>query len=224
MNFPYTDYLTETVNGLRWYLTPAGALPSITTVLGVSESAEKKASLENWRISLGAQKADAHSQKARDHGTNVHLLTERFLKGEDVNALINGQPVPGADLAAFNALKFKLRKIKPWGIEKAVYSPMLEVAGRFDCVGEYNDIPSIIDFKTAGRIKHKEDIADYALQLTFYAIAHNELYDTDIRQGVILMSSAGGMPQEFTVDITTKLDELLVRIQKFWEKTLANVK
>jgi ATP-dependent exoDNAse (exonuclease V) beta subunit len=224
MKFEYQDYPTETVMGLRWYITPAGALPSITTVLGVSEPEEKKASLEAWRVSLGHEKAAAHSLKATTHGTMVHLLAERFLKGENVDAPVNGQPIPGADKAAFNALKLKLRKISPvWGQEVSVYSPTLEVAGRLDCVGEYDGVQSIIDFKTAGRLKSRKDIEDYELQLAFYAKAHNELFGTNIEQGVILMSAAGGMPQEFKVDVLSKLEELRARIATFWAKTLAKV-
>jgi ATP-dependent exoDNAse (exonuclease V) beta subunit len=222
--FAYEDYPTETVMGLRWYITPAGALPSITTILGVSEPEEKKASLEAWRVSLGHEKAAAHSLKATQHGTMVHLLAERFLKGEDVDAPVNGIAVPGPDKAAFNALKLKLKAINViYGQEKSVYSPILEVAGRFDCVGEYKHVPSVIDFKTAGRLKTRKDIEDYYLQLAFYAIAHNELFGTDIKQGVILMSAAGGMPQEFKVNIEEHIDVLCARIAIFWQKTLAKV-
>jgi ATP-dependent exoDNAse (exonuclease V) beta subunit len=222
MKFQYADYKTEQVNGLRWYITPAGALPSITTVLGVSEPAEKTASLNAWRTSLGQEKAAAHSKKATDHGSMVHLLAERFLKGEDVDAPVNGVPVSGVDKMAFNALKLKLKQINEiWGQEQAVYSPSLEIAGRFDCMGEYKKVPSIIDFKTAGRLKSRKDIEDYELQLLMYATAHNELYGTNVQRGVILMSSAGGMPQEFIVDFTPELmEKLKARVAIFWQKTL----
>jgi genome maintenance exonuclease 1 len=224
MKFQYENYDTETVKNMRWYITPAGALPSITTVLGVSEPEEKKASLVAWQNSLGVAKAAEKSKQATEHGTMVHLLAERFLKGEDVDALVNGMPVPGPDKAAFNALKLKLRQINEvWGQEQSIYSPSLEVAGRFDCMGEYKHVPSIIDFKTAGRLKNRKDIEDYELQLAFYAKAHNELYGTDVRQGVILMSAAGGMPQEFIVDVQAKLPELEARIKTFWVKVLADV-
>lgn len=224
MKFNYEEYSTETVKGLRWYITPAGALPSITTVLGVSEAPEKKASLVNWQNSLGTVKAAAVSKTATDHGTMVHLLAERFLKGEDLNAPVNGKAIPNVDMMAFNALKLKLKQINEvWGQEQSVYSTSLEVAGRFDCIGMYKNKPSIIDFKTAGRLKTRKDIADYELQLCFYAIAHNELYGTEIKQGVILMSAAGGMPQEFIVDIEPHVEELKERIRLFWERILVDM-
>lgn len=222
--FPYKQYETTNELGLRWYHTPAGPMPSITSVLGVSETAEKKASLENWRNSLGHDKAAAKTKQATDHGTMVHLMAERFLKGEDPYAPVNGAAIPGPDTAAFNSLKLKLKKIVVWGQEKAVYSPALEVAGRFDCAGTYKDVPSIIDFKTSlTRLKTRKDVEDYELQLTFYAFAHNELFGTKIKQGVILLAGAGGMPQEFIVDVDAKLDPLIERIGIFWERTLAKV-
>lgn len=225
MKFDYKDYPTETELGLRWYITPDGAFPSITTILGVSEPPEKKASLDNWRNSLGALKADAHTKKAQDHGTMVHLCAERFLKGEDPFALVDGKPISDIDKAGFNGLKLKLKQItEVWGQEQSIYSPLLEVAGRFDCVGIYKNRPMIIDFKTAGRIKNKNDIKDYYLQLAFYAAAHNETFGTDIQEGVILMSAAGGMPLEFIVKIDEHLEPLVERIEIFWEKTLARVK
>lgn len=222
--FAYQDYPTTTELGLRWYNTPVGALPSITTVLGVSEPPEKKASLENWRVSLGHDKAAAKTKAATDHGTMVHLLAERFLKGEDPYAPVNGIAIPGIDVMAFNSLKLKLKKIVVWGQEQSVYSPSLEVAGRFDCAGTYKDVESIIDFKTSlTKLKTRKDIEDYELQLCFYAFAHNELFGTKIKQGVILMAGAGGMPQEFIVDTEARLDDLIVRIAKFWELTLAKL-
>ena len=224
MKYPYEEYVTTSDLGMRWYHTPSGALPSITTVLGVSDPPEKMLSLKRWQESLGAEKAAQKSKEATDHGTMVHLLAERFLKGEDPYAPVDGVPVPQKDSAGFNALKIDLRTINEvWGQEQSIYSPTLEVAGRFDCIGEYKGKPSVIDFKTSSRIKSREDIANYELQLCFYACAHNELFGTNIEQGVVLMSSAGGMPQVFIVRIEDHIEELVNRIQIFWEKVLPKI-
>lgn len=222
--FKYSDYETETVNGMRWYITPDGALPSITTVLGITEPEEKKASLENWRNSLGRDKAAAHTKAAAEHGTMVHTLAERYLKKQEVFAPVNGKQIAQEDKNAFNSLKLKLNLINEvWAQEQAVYSPILEVAGRMDCVGEYRGVPSIVDFKTAGRVKNKADIADYELQLCFYAQAHNELYGTNIKQGVIIMAAAKGFPLEFIIDLPAKMDELCGRVAGFWSRVLADI-
>lgn len=225
MKFPYVDYPAEMVKGMRWYHTPHGAFPSITTILGVSEPAEKTKSLEAWRVSLGREKAAAVTQKSCDHGTMVHLMIERHLAGQDALALVNGQKIAQADINGFNALKLKLRSIdEVWGQEQSLYSPTLEVAGRFDCIGLYKGEPMVIDFKTSmNKVKGKDDIKDYELQLCFYAHAHNELYGTEINKGVILMVAQTGFPLEFIIDLTPKLDELKERIKTFWAKVLATV-
>lgn len=221
MTFTYPELSTVSHNG-RWYCTPQDKYyPSITTILGTTSPPEKVASLENWRNSLGHAKADAVSKTAMERGTNVHLLAERYLKGEQVDAHIGGKPVPHPDMASFNALKFKLKNIdEVWGQEVALYSDSIEVAGRCDLVGKYKGVPCIVDFKTASRIKKREDINDYALQLAFYAIAHNEMFGTDINTGVILMVAETGFPMEFTIDLPDQYEELGKRVEIFWAKAL----
>lgn len=220
MKFKYPELETESHNGQRWYLTPNGAMPSITTIIGQTTPPEKVASLENWKNSLGIEKAAAVSKKAINHGTNVHLLAERHLKKEDVLAPINGQPVPEADRNAFNALKLKLNKIEEiWGQEVALYSNTIEVAGRCDLIGVFKGKPVIIDFKTSSRVKSRKDIADYALQLLFYGLSHNSMFDTSIETGVILMVAETGFPMEFTVKFTSSLElALLERVNTFYSQ------
>lgn len=218
MKFQYTDISTVSHQGRRWYDTPAGFMPSITTVLGYTEPEEKKASLKKWQESLGPVKAAQVSKAATDRGTNVHLLCERFLKGEKVDAPINGQPVPGPDMQSFNALKLKLNKIdEVWGQEVALYSTSLELAGRCDLIAVYKGQPVIIDFKTSSRIKTHKDIDGYKLQLAFYAQAHNEMFGTDIKEGIILMVAESGFPQEFKVPLEEQLPELKQRALRFWQ-------
>ena len=73
-----------------------------------------------------------------------------------------------------------------WGLEVGLILDNL-YAGTADCVGTYDDVPSLIDFKTARRIKKREWIEDYFLKGCAYANAHNVMFDTDIKQIVILM-------------------------------------
>ena len=215
--FDYPDISTVSHSGQRWYDCPNGFYPSITTILGNTEPPEKVASLQNWKDSLGHVKAAEVSKKATDHGTNVHLLAERYLKKEQVDATINGQPVPTPDMAAFNALKLKLNKIDEiWGQEVALYSETIEVAGRCDLVGMYKGIPCIVDFKTSSRVKQRKDIEAYELQLAFYGIAHNEMFGTDINTGIILMVAETGFPMEFSVVLADQYEKLAQRVEKFW--------
>jgi ATP-dependent exoDNAse (exonuclease V) beta subunit len=225
-SYSYIQCQTETILGLRFYHTPEGSFPSITTVLSGTQSEEKMASLENWRSAVGHDNAIRITKTSTDHGTMVHLLAERFLKGEDPFAPVNGNPIAPADIGAFNALRLKLKKItKIWGQEEALFSKSLGVAGRFDCIGEYQGVPCVIDFKTSlNRIKKREDIEDYELQLQFYAYAHNELYGTDINHGVILMVAQQGIPLEFLVKFDPyHLCELKRRIAVFYQKLCDNL-
>lgn len=217
--FDYKEMSAAIVGSVRKYDTPCGKLPSITSILGTTAPAEKVASLKRWQDALGTQKAAAVSKKATDHGSNVHLLCERHLKGEDVLAPIDGKPVPHDDRNAFNAMKMKIKNIdEVWGIEVPLFSETLNVAGRCDLIGRYKGVPSIIDFKTASRVKSKDDITDYALQLAFYSIAHNEMFDTNIQQGVILMVAQTGFPMEFTFVLDEHYEELIERVEAFFRK------
>jgi genome maintenance exonuclease 1 len=199
-NYQPIEAVTHPTSGVRLYKTPDGDFPSITTMLGQTMPPDKAAVLQRWRDSIGHEEADAHSKRATDHGTMVHTCVERFLLGTPIDAPVDGEPVPPRALESVQSLKLKLKKISLiYGQEQAVWSKTLKLAGRFDCMGVYDGVPSIIDFKTSGRMKTREDIADYELQLAFYAIAHNELFGTDVRNGVILMSVDGGFPLEFRV-------------------------
>lgn len=216
MKFQYEDISTVSHNGQRWYDTPYGYYPSITTILGLTETPEKKASLKRWQDALGAQAA-VISKAATTRGTNTHLLAERYLKKEKLDAPIDGVAVSSADLQTFNALKTKLDKIdEVWGQECALYSKELELAGRCDLIGTYKGIPAIIDFKTASRVKGHKDIGDYKCQLAFYATAHNEMFNTTIEDGFILMIAETGFPMEFKVKIADHMPELKERAARFW--------
>lgn len=205
-------------------MTPVGALPSITTVLSVSQPAEKVASLEAWRNSLGHEQAAKKTKEATDHGTIVHLLVERFLKNEELMAPTSEGTITPMDVLAFNSLKIDLKNITEiWGQEQALYSNELEIAGRFDCIGCYKGVPSVIDIKTAGRIKSEADIEDYKLQLAFYAKAHNELFGTNIDQGVILMAANRGFPERWVIKLSPHIEALKQRSAIFWQKVLAQV-
>lgn len=223
MKFSYPELETITHNDQRWYDTPSGFFPSITTVLGFTEAPEKKASLKRWQESLGALAAQK-TKAAIDRGTNVHLLCERYLKGEKLDAPIDGAPVKSEDMQSFNALRAKLDKVtEVWGQEVALYSSKLELAGRCDLICEYRGVPTIVDYKTSSRVKQHGDITNYKLQVCFYGQAHNEMFGTDIQQGIILMVAETGFPMEFKVRLSEHLPELQRRAQVFWQDAINRV-
>lgn len=215
--FDYPALSTMGYKGQRWYVCgDEKAYPSITTILNISMPEEKKKKLDDWRNILGPEKAAQKSKEATDRGTNVHKMLEEYLNGESPK--IEG--IPREDIQVYNSIKIGLKKVtKIYGQEVALFSDVLQVAGRCDLAGMYKNEEAIIDFKTAGRSKSEKEIEDYWLQCTFYALAHNEMFGTDINKGVILMGVKDGLPLTFEKDLMQYVGPLLERIEKFY-KTL----
>lgn len=215
MHFDYKEYDTVTIKGMRWYRIDGFTYPSVTSVLGGTMSKEKQSVLDAWRNSLGVDKAAAEAKRAADRGTRLHLMTEQYLKGEEIN-------VPDAthvEWGMFNSLKPKLNKIgKIAGQEVVLYSHGLEIAGRCDCIAEWNGELCIIDFKTSNNHKNDKMIEDYKYQLCAYAICHNEMFDTNIKKGVVLMGVENGMPLEFKIDLEPFIPKLFHRVEEFYQK------
>jgi ATP-dependent exoDNAse (exonuclease V) beta subunit len=222
MKFNYQELSASSVDGMRLYATPdRNYYPSITTVLGKTQPPEKAAALEGWRNAIGHEEAQRQTEAAASNGTGVHLLIERYLKKEE---LVQGDEFTEKMMQGFNSLKLKLNKItEVWGQEVPLFSNLLRVAGRCDCIGVYKGKPCIIDFKTSRRIKNKDEIEDYYLQLTAYSIMHNEMFGTDIVDGVVLMTSGEGFPQEFCVNLLEYVDPLVKRVDKFYEQLEATM-
>ena len=216
MSFDYKEFSAEMIQGLgRVYHTPLGPYPSITTMLVQSAPAEKTSYLEAWKARVGNAKANQITNDAATRGTNTHLMLERYVNGQE--AFKEGE-FPEAHIKVFKSLKLELKKInKVYGQEVVLYSDMLQVAGRCDLVGEYQGVMSIIDYKTSSRVKSKDEIGDYWLQTAFYAIAHNEMFGTDIQKLVILMGVENHLPMVFRKTITEDLiTELFDRVTKFY--------
>jgi genome maintenance exonuclease 1 len=99
---------------------------------------------------------------------------------------------PYAHPSWFMAAEVILKGLVPnvdefWGVEVPLYYSGL-YAGTTDCVGVWKGRPAIMDFKQSNKVKKREYIGDYFLQLCAYAQAHNNMHGTDINQGVILMA------------------------------------
>lgn len=218
--FQYPEYEAISLDDMRFYIIDEQTMyPSITTMLGKTASRDKVESLMRWQRGIGIEAAAAHTQEACRHGTCLHLLAERFLKGEElVQDAVNDEIVE-KDIGAFNTLRPMLKHINEiWCQEKTLCSHTLQLAGRTDLIGVYDGVESIIDFKTSGRLKDHDDIDDYRLQLCAYAIMHNEMFGTNISQGVVLMISAAGFPQKFIVDLMPEIPILCARIDDFFNQ------
>jgi genome maintenance exonuclease 1 len=195
-------------DGKRYYTLPDGTrLPSVTTVLG----AQKKDAIMAWRKRVGEDVANTISKKATGRGTNVHTLCERYLNNESL-----GDIMPDAK-EMFYTLKPYLNKINNIHYqEQALWSKQLGMAGRVDCIGEYDGVLSSIDFKTSKRIKSHEDIEDYFWQTSAYALMYEELIGEPIHQLVIIMAVEDNQPLVF-IQKTEDHIEGLVKAINFYK-------
>ena len=172
-------------------------VPSVTTVL--SGTSKSKDGLIQWRNRVGEEEAERIIKQSTDIGTAVHEAIENYLNGKSWD---NFEQTHDQSLAQKISKKFVNDGLKGiteiWGLEVGLLLDNL-YAGTADCVGLYRDIPTLIDFKTAKKIKKREWIEDYFLQGCAYANAHNVMFGTNIEQIVILMVDRDGMFQEFIV-------------------------
>ena len=183
------------VDGKRRYAAPGGApVASVTTILS---NTKDQSHLIAWRKRVGEQKAQEITTEAAGVGTRMHKYLEDYIEfGEWPTAGSN----PYAKQAHMMATKIKVHAMDDideiWGSEVPLYVPNI-YAGTTDLVGVYKGNPCIMDFKQTNKPKKLEWVEDYFLQLTAYAIAHNEVHGTDIREGHIFMCSRAGEYQQF---------------------------
>ena len=172
-------------------------VPSVTTVL--SGTSKSKDGLVQWRNRVGDEEADRIIKQSTDIGTAVHEAIEKFLNKEDWDNFENTSDQILAKNISNKFIKDALKGITEiWGLEVGLILDNL-YAGTADCVGLYKDIPTLIDFKTAKKIKKRDWIEDYFLQGCAYANAHNVMFGTDIQQIVILMVDRNLIFQEYIV-------------------------
>jgi genome maintenance exonuclease 1 len=186
--FNYHELSRTTEEGKRLYSTPDGSrVPSVTTILDKTKPEEKKAALNEWRKRVGVENAQKITTEAANRGTRMHTYLEHYVKEGELKDR-GSNPFGWASHAmAQTVIEDGLINVDEyWGVEVPLYFPKL-YAGTTDCVGIHQKDQSILDFKQTNKPKKAEWIEDYYLQLTAYALAHNEVYGTNIRKGVVLM-------------------------------------
>lgn len=204
-----TDLKSQTFpDGKRYYTLPDGTkLPSVTTVLG----AQKKDAIMAWRKRVGEDVANAISKKATGRGTNVHTLCERYLNNEPLGAVM-----PDA-VEMFRTLKPLLNRIDNIHYQEcALWSKQLGMAGRVDCIGEFDGVLSVIDFKTSKKIKTLAHIEDYFWQTSAYALMYEELIGQPIDNLVIIMAVEDEQPLLFQQKTADHIHGLVKAI-KFYQ-------
>jgi len=218
--FNYTPLSRENVDGSRKYATPDGErLPSVTTILEATKPEEKKKALQEWRNRVGHKQAQAITTEAAGRGTRMHKWLENYVKTGDTGEPGNNPYSLQSHNMAQSIITQGLSKCNEfWGTEVSLYFPKV-YAGTTDLVGIHDGAEAIMDHKQTNKPKKREWIEDYFLQLAFYATAHNEVYGTNIRKGVIFMCSADNIYQEFIVDTNEwdkYVDMMWLRIEQYY--------
>jgi len=211
--YNYTfDMKVETLPEGRTYFTPDGNYPSITTILGKTAN---NIWLQKWKDKVGEEEAARISKKATDRGTLVHKYAERYFNKEEIFSDLAQE---SSDVIQMSKDLIKITESgvdEIWGQEQILWSKKYWYAGRCDMVGIWKGKPSIIDFKTSKKTKYIKQIKDYFIQCCGYAVAHNEMFGTGIRNIVILITVDGKEPQCFETSAVPFLSELKLRINQY---------
>jgi hypothetical protein len=224
--YNYTPLSRESVEGKRHYALPDGSrVPSVTTILEKTKPEEARQALQNWRKAVGEERAQQITTEAANRGTRMHTYLERYVKQDDIGDFPTN---PFAQPSWFMAAKVILEGLQHadeyWGSEVPLYYSGL-YAGTTDLVGVWKGQPAIMDFKQSNKIKKREWIDDYFIQLAAYAAAHNETHGTDIKTGVILMCVKPATPddepvyQEFVLepkDFAYWSDQWMRRVELYY--------
>jgi genome maintenance exonuclease 1 len=212
----------EMVDGKRVYLTPEGfKFPSVTTV--ISNNREKVAGIARWRQRVGEEKANNISSRSTNRGTKYHSIVEDYFNNDLDLKKYSKFPLP---VLMFQHSRDVLDRINNIYLqEAALYSKHLELAGRVDCIAEFDGVLSIIDFKTAVEPKREKYLYDYFVQETAYACMLQELYGLSVKQLVTIVACENGETQvkvlppkkEFFVKLMSYIDEYQ---ERYGEKTI----
>ena len=197
-SYRYPKTVREMVEGQRHYILNEEKLPSVTTILSATQSAEKRESLAKWRERVGEAEATRIVDSAGARGTAMHKILEKYVLGEGyLDETTVGKQ---AHNMALQVIQSGLSNITEYyGTECTLYYPGL-YAGQTDLVAIHKGEDAIIDFKQTNKPKRREWIEDYCLQLAAYAMAHNFIYKTKITKGVVMMCSKDNYYQEFVIE------------------------
>lgn len=211
--YDYKEMRRRQVDGRRLYETPdGGRVPSVTTIL---DKTTDKTFLREWKQRIGEEKAANITRTSTGLGTKMHKMLEDY---------INEDTEPQGNLIALAMARAIIREglkdvDEVWGMEVPLYYPGV-YAGTTDCVGVFQGEPAIIDFKNSYKLKKREWISGYFEQLTAYAAAHNAMFETDIKQGVIMLATQDGIYQQFELngeEWNTHSTNWAQRVEKYYE-------
>jgi len=177
----------ETIDGVRYYSVPdEDELLKLVSITSITSHFNKEIFVK-WRKRVGTEEADRITKAATRRGTDMHTLTENYLKNEEL------PEVPPISDFLFKIAKGKLNKIDNiHALEGALYSKELGIAGTVDCIAEYDGELAIIDFKTSKKPKPRNWVEHYFVQCMAYGCMLYELTGISVKKLVIIMACENG--------------------------------
>lgn len=205
----------RTPDKYRYYMTPAGnRYPSVTSILGEY----KTRALADWRGKLGDDVADTISKQAARRGTRFHDQMERILHNSmHIDRLL--EPTLSENLKLVTE-KLSENMDNIHRCESTLYNDSLRIAGRVDCIAEWNGILSVIDFKTSTSAKKEKNIRSYFEQATAYALMYEKESGLVVPQVVIIIATDAeyNSPQIFVRQKDQYIVSLMRKITNFHTK------
>jgi len=184
----------QTIDGSRVYVVDGNNYPSISTIC----SFRKRKSIAEWRARVGEEEATKISTRAASAGTSLHSIVEDYLNNDLDLDKYKDKFLP---LLLFKQAKPMLERINNIHFQEApLYSHEFGIAGRVDCIAEFDGKLSVIDFKTSSKEKKESWIENYFVQETGYAMMYQERSGIKVDQIVTLITCQNGFTQVFVKD------------------------
>ena len=219
--FEYQELYRTSENGKRLYATPDGKkLPSVTTILDKTKPEKSRQALNKWKRRVGEEKAQQITTEAANRGTRMHTYLEHYVKTGEIKPAGTNPYAWASHAMAQTVIDQGLKKVDEfWGVEIPLYFPNL-YAGTTDGCGIHLGEEAILDYKQTNKPKREEWIDDYKLQLVAYALAHNEVYGTKIRKGVVLMCVRPELDAQCNIIKPPQYQEFVLQSEDFdhWEQ------
>lgn len=194
----------------RKYKTPDGIFPSVTTVTGW----KKRAFFAKWR-----RENPEESKRVLSRGTKLHSLIETYLRNNlTPTALFEATGTTEANL--FTSMQQDIDRIGSiYAIEVPLWSRKVGLAGRTDCIGEFDGVPSVIDFKSSNYLKSEDAIQDYFMQATAYSLMWQDRTGQELRNIAILIGVEDALEEDgcqvFTADPREYIEDLVEAIKTY---------
>jgi len=193
---PLEEVTSRTLETGRFYKIDDQWMPSITTVVGN----QSKHGILAWQKRVGFAEAEKVRRAAAWRGTQYHNLVEKYLKNE----LEEIEESKGLPTYLFRSARETLNRISNiHAIEAPLFSRNLCIAGRVDCIAEFDNELAIIDFKTTKTLKKEEYLEKYFVQEAAYAYMYYEMTGVEVDK-LVTMSVA----EDGTMQVVQKYDKI----------------